>query len=94
MYRLGYGRLVRRLRSIALALILGIGLPVLLIVGAAIWLVVIPSPHPATRWQVLQTPQIVHLLWPPFLVMWLYSVGKKHSKILIENVIASSEILQ
>jgi hypothetical protein len=93
-YRLGYGRLIRKLRRITLGIILGIGLPVMLIVGSAVWLFVIPSPTPGMRWQVLQTLQIVHALWPPFLIMWLYSIGKNQSKTLIENVIASKEILQ
>jgi hypothetical protein len=93
-YRLGYGRLVRLLRSIALALILGIGLPVLILVACAISLLVISCPIEGIRWQVFQTLQIIHALWPPFLVMWFYSLGKRRSKILIENMIASSEILQ
>lgn len=87
-----YEGLIRRIRTIALVLILGIGLPVMLLVGSLVWTFAIPSPM--MRWQVLQTLQIVHALWPPFLVMWLYSVGRTQSKILIENVIASSEILQ
>jgi hypothetical protein len=93
-YRLGYGRLIRKLRQIALGIILGIGLPVMLLVGSAIWLFVIPSPDPGTRWQVLQTLQVAHALWPPFMILWFYSLGRRQSKILIENVIASTEILQ
>jgi hypothetical protein len=93
-YRVGFGRLLRKLRRITLGIILGIGLPLMLLVGSAVWLFVIPSPMPGMRWQVLQTFQIVHGLWPPFLIMWLYSIGRRQSKILIENVIASTEILQ
>jgi hypothetical protein len=75
-------------------LILGIGLPTLLMVGALVWFFVIPSPVPGMRWQVLQTLQIAHALWPPFLVMWFYSAGRRQSKILIENTLSSTEILQ
>jgi hypothetical protein len=93
-YRLGYGRLLRMLRKITLGIILGIGLPVMLIVGSVVWLFVIPSQMPGLRWQVLQTLQIGHALWPPFLTMWFYSIGRRRSKTLIENVIASTELLQ
>jgi hypothetical protein len=93
-YRVGFGRLIRKLRKITLGIILGIGLPMMLLVGSAVWLFVIPSPMPGMRWQVLQTLQIAHALWPPFLIMWLYSIGRRQSKTLIENVIASTEILQ
>jgi len=93
-YRLGYGRLIGKLRKIALAIILGIGLPVIVIVGAAVWFFVIPSPQPGIRWQVLQTLQIAHAIWPPFMILWFYSIGKRQSKTLIENVIRSAEILQ
>jgi len=93
-YRIGYGRLARRLRTVALLLILGVGLPTLLMVGAVVWLFVIPSPLPGLRWQVLQTLQIAHALWPPFLVMWFYSAGRRQSKVLIENTLSSTEILQ
>jgi hypothetical protein len=93
-YRLGYGRLIVKLRQIALGIILGIGLPVIVIVGAVIWFFVIPSPVPGMRWQVLQTLQIVHALWPPYMILWFYSIGRRQSKTLIENVISSAEILQ
>jgi hypothetical protein len=93
-YRVGFGRLLRKLRRITLGIILGIGLPTMLLVGSAVWLFVIPSPMPGMRWQVLQTLQIAHALWPPFLIMWLYSIGRRQSKTLIESLIASSEILQ
>jgi hypothetical protein len=90
-YRLGFARLVRRLRKIALGVILCVGLPILCIVGAVIWHFVIPSQNPAVRWQVLQTFQIVHVLWPPFLIVYFYSIGRRQSKAFIENSIASVE---
>ena len=88
-YRLGYKRLHRLLKKIALGLILGVGLPVLLIVGCVVWFFVIQSDQPSIRWQVFQTLQIVHVLWPPFLIMWAYSRGQRQSKIFVENLISS-----
>ncbi len=93
-YRLGYGRLIRRLRQIALGIILGFGLPTIALVGAVVWFFVIPSPVPGIRWQVFQTLQIAHAIWPPFMILWFYSIGRRQSKTLIENVINSAEILQ
>jgi hypothetical protein len=92
-YRLGYARLVRLLRKIALCFILVIGLPTIFLVGAIVWLLVIPSPIPGVRWQVLQTLQIGHALWPPFMFMWFYSLGRRQSRTLIENVISSIEMV-
>ena len=92
-YRLGYGRLVRLLKKIALCIIFGAGLPTILVVGSVIWLFVVQSGDPTVRWQVFQAFQIVHALWPPFLSMWFYTLGRRHSKVFVENLIASVEAL-
>lgn len=67
-YELDLGPLSRWLGRIALLLVVGVGLPVLLLVGGLIWWLAVPSTVPAVRWQVFQTFQIVHGLWPPFMV--------------------------
>lgn len=90
-YQLGFAKLTRLLRKVSLSIIFGIGLPVLVIVGLVIWNFVLQSDQPAIRWQVLQTFQIVHALWPPFLVLWLGGSGRKKSKAFIENLISSME---
>jgi len=92
-YRLGYARLVRLLRKIALCIIVGVGLPTLLIVGSLIWLFVVRSADPTIRWQVFETFQIVHALWPPFLFMGFYALGRRQSRIFVENLVASAEEL-
>jgi hypothetical protein len=88
-YRLGYKRIVRLFRRIALGIILGIGLPVMLIVGTMIGFFVVRSVDPAVRWQVFQTLQITHALWPPFLFLGIYSRGRRESRAFVENLIAS-----
>jgi hypothetical protein len=93
-YRLGFDRLVKRVKTVALAIILGVGLPVLIIVGAVVWIWVLPSPHPAVRWQVLQTLQIAHALWPPFLFLGLYSSGRKQSKTYFSNLLSTLELAE
>jgi len=67
-YELDLRPLRRRLGGIALVVVLAAGLPTLVLVGGLIWRLVIRSEHPAVRWQVFQTFQVAHALWPPFLV--------------------------
>jgi hypothetical protein len=68
-YELDARPLRRRLGRVALVVALAAGLPTVVGVGVLIWWFVLPSQAPAVRWQVLQTFQIAHALWPPFLVL-------------------------
>jgi hypothetical protein len=45
---------------------------VLVGVAAVLWNNVAPNPNPAVRWQALQIMQIIHILWPPFLVYFIH----------------------
>ncbi|MBP85606.1 MAG: hypothetical protein CMJ64_02645 [Planctomycetaceae bacterium] len=78
-YELGYDRLVRLAKRVALVIIVGVGLPVMVIVEALIWFLVVQNQDPAIRWQVFQCFQISHALWPPFLMIGMYSMGRCHS---------------
>ncbi|MEQ9409052.1 MAG: hypothetical protein RIK87_15050 [Fuerstiella sp.] len=91
-YRLGFERLVKVLRRTALALILGLGFPVLMTVGILIPWLVLKHPNPAVRWQVFQTLQIVHVLWPPFLIIYLFRSGHRHARTFMANVLTSVEL--
>ena len=93
-YVLGFDRLARRVKIVALSIILGIGLPVVVIVGGLIWYFVLPSPNPAIQWQVLQTLQVSHALWPPFLFLWLYSAGRRQSKTYFSNLLSTLELAE
>jgi hypothetical protein len=93
-YTLGFDRLAQRIKTIALAIILGIGLPVLVIVGGLIWHFVLPSQNPAIQWQVLQTLQVSHALWPPFLFIWLYRSGRRQSKTYFSNLLSTLELAE
>jgi hypothetical protein len=93
-YRLTYDQLLRRTRRIALAIIFGVGLPLMVIVGGVIWFAVIPSAASAVRWQVLQTLQIAHGLWPPFLVMGIYASGRRHSQMYFSNLLSTLEVAE
>jgi hypothetical protein len=49
-------------------------IPVVIAAGAALLLsVVVPAHLPAVRWQALQILQIMHVLWPPFLIVFLHA---------------------
>jgi hypothetical protein len=93
-YVLGFDRLARRVKLVTLSIILGIGLPVLLIVGGLIRYFVLPSQNPAVQWQVLQTLQIAHALWPPFLFLGLYSAGRRQSKTYFSNLLSTLELAE
>jgi hypothetical protein len=93
-YCIGYARLIQLVKKIAFGIIFGVGLPVMVIVGTIIWLLVVQSDNPGVRWQVFQTLQIGHALWPPFLFLRFYHLGRRHSRNFVENLIASVETVE
>lgn len=54
----------------------GIGL---VVGGSLIWHFIVNSGNPSLRWQVFQTVQTYHLLWPPFLFGGLYRTLRKRA---------------
>ena len=91
-YHLGYERLISLSRRVSLMVIFGAGLPLMLIVGAVVWFFVVNNAEPAVRWQVFQCFQIFHAIWPPFLLLSLYSMGRRHSKTFASNILATLEL--
>lgn len=91
-YRISFDRLIPLIRMIALGIIFGIGLPTILIVGSVMWFLVIPSPLPEVRKQVIQTAQIFHALWPPFMYLSFYYMGRFQSKNFFEGLLYSIDI--
>ena len=59
---------------------------------ALIWFLVVPNNHPAVRWQVMQTLQIGHVLWPPFLVNSLYKKSRRTSENSLNNLLIRFEL--
>lgn len=86
-YELGFERFRTRVRTICLGLIVGLTLPVMIIAGFVIWFFVVSSPNPSVRWQVFQTLQLTHLIWPPFLLIWMYGSGQTHSNTYVSNML-------
>jgi hypothetical protein len=89
-YELDLRPLASRLGRIALTIVLAVGLPVLLIVVGLIWFLVIPSTAPTVRWQVLQTLQVTHALWPPFLVTSRLRANARVAQASLEAVIVAA----
>lgn len=65
---------------------LGLGAFVLIVmptviggVVAALWHLVAPSDKLAVRWQALQVLQIAHVLWPPFLIYFIWRLLHKQA---------------
>jgi hypothetical protein len=59
--------------SLVMGLLLFVLAPVVLVGTAALlWNYVAPNPNQAVRWQCVQICQIVHILWPPFLIYFIY----------------------
>lgn len=67
----------RRSARVALAVCLLAGLPVLVGVTAALLNWVVPSSVPGVRGQAFQSLQVVHALWPPFLILHLGRRGQR-----------------
>jgi len=64
-------RPLNRLFRSAMKVVLVLGFLALLVAAVVIPTLVIPSPEESARWQVVQTLQISHLLWPPFLLSFV-----------------------
>lgn len=62
-------------------------------VPLAVWRFVLHHPDPNVRWQVLQTFQMVHGVWPPFLMGWLSSWRRKATGRYFDAILANLQHL-
>lgn len=90
-YRVRATRILRLLRI--LLLVFGVGAGGLFVVGAPllVWFLVLPSEEPAVRVQVLQTLQMVHGVWPPFLFGGLATKIRDGSMAYFDALISAAE---
>ena len=77
---------------------LGLGAFVLilmpLVVGGlcvVLWNYVAPSPTLAVRWQSVQVVQIVHVLWPPFLIYFLWRGFHNRAANAVSNLLVFAQ---
>ena len=61
----------RRAARVAQYIALGLGLPAMVLAGALLLGLAVDHPSPEVRAQSAQVAQIVHFLWPPFLILYL-----------------------
>lgn len=73
----------KRAGKIALMLSLLVGLPLVVLVGGLLTIFVVDSPDENVRRQAVQIVQIVHGLWPPFLIHYL---GKRFQRMVEEGL--------
>ena len=68
-----------------------------LLVGAGlvifIWFKVLPSENRAVRGQAIQAIQMVHLLWPPWLIYSLYRRGRRATELYLDAAAANASVL-
>lgn len=88
-YELGNEAIDCRLRGVAKMLVYLLALPVMLIVLGVVWTLVVSSENPALRWQVFQAAQVVHVLWPPLLLVGFLRMANQAPVIYVENLLAS-----
>ena len=75
---------------IAGAVVQGLGLVALVVGFFAVTTWVVPNPNPAIRGQSFQMLQVVHFLWPPFLLGTLYRMRRRtvqaRFEVLVNNL--------
>lgn len=64
-----------------------VGLLVVIVLFVVMQQFVVSSPNPAIRWQVLQMLQVVHPLWPPFLLAYLYRQSGRNLRVAIDSLV-------
>jgi hypothetical protein len=83
---------LRRKMQTVMAVLVVLVMPLVVAgVPAALWQFAAPSPAPAARWQCVQVLQIVHALWPPFLVYFLWKKQRDMARDAISNLFVLAE---
>lgn len=68
----------------------------LVVFGVAflVWFLALSSSVPAVRWQTLQVFQMIHVLWPPFLIYFLFTRFRKEAKRKVESLHTLFEMIE
>ena len=85
-------RLARIFERIMFVIVFPVALLALIVIPSVIWRFVVPSENPAVQWQSVQILQIVHVLWPPFLIYFLYRSRRRSVEVLAENLPTQIEV--
>ncbi len=83
--------LTRRVQTI-MAILVVLVMPVVVAgVPALLWYFAAPNDSPNIRWQCVQVVQIVHVLWPPFLVYFLWKKPRDMIAAAISNLLVRAD---
>jgi len=66
-----------------------LGLATLVGLSWGLWTYVADSPNPGVRAQSVQIIQAIHLLWPPFLMAWLYRSRQASLRGVVEGLVGN-----
>jgi hypothetical protein len=87
------GRPVTQMFDTAMRAVLALGLCALVAAGVLVPALVISSSEPAVRWQVVQTIQIMHFLWPPFLIAFVARRRRAHVETRTADMLSNLRFL-
>lgn len=66
-----------------------LGLSILIGLSWGLWTYVADSPNPGMRAQSVQIIQVMHALWPPFLLAWLYRSRQASLRGVVEGLVGN-----
>lgn len=87
-------RLVRVMSAIMVFLVLFLEPLFLFGIALLVWFFAASSSVPALRWQTFQILQIIHVLWPPFLIYFLFTRFRKEAKGKVESLHTLFEMIE
>jgi hypothetical protein len=88
-YAVSVKRLARIMRIVTYAVCFGYCGLVIVTVPLLIWMFVVGSGKEAVRWQVFQALQMVHGVWPPFLVGAIAGLRRRAAAGFFDNLLAN-----
>ena len=88
-YAVSMKRFARIMRIVTYVACFGYGGLVVVIVPLLIWMFVVRSENDAVRWQVFQTFQMVHGVWPPFLVGAIAGLPRRAATAFFDALLAN-----
>ena len=91
-FRADYGQVRRRARTLALVL-LALGAIVMVGLVGFLWLKVLPSAKRQDLYQVFQAMQMIHFLWPPWLVYALDRYAIRGTEAYLDAAASNASVL-
>ncbi len=86
-YFINLDNVVRRWRRIIFLFQFLIALPVLILIDFLIYKFALLSDNPSARAQVIQLIQQIHVLWPPYLFIYLVNYRKKGVEFVLKQIV-------